>query len=187
MRWVRNPSMPSKLCLGLIGAAALLLGAEASASEAAGPNIDSIVQTVRSQIELYRVQHDDELPWAPGEVAQKQWTPLVDEDYLQAAPRNPCVSEEVATTIVELTEPGDIGANIDRATAGWAWNSTDEMLYAIGVEEWEIAQAWEKWELAREREDLIRLLLKVFAGESVLEALLYAARPFVRRVVGKEA
>ncbi len=90
-------------------------------------------QTIRSQIELYQVQHYDELPWAPGEVAQKQWVPLVDEDYLQTAPRNFHVSEEVATTIIELTEPGDIGANIDRATAGWAWNSTDEMLYSIGV------------------------------------------------------
>ncbi len=135
-------------------------------------------QTIRSQIELYQVQHYDELPWAPGEVAQKQWAPLVDEDYLQTAPRNFHVSEEVATTIIELTEPGDIGANIDRATAGWAWNSTDEMLYSICVEEW-LAQEREDRELAQERKDRIwSLLKKAFAGVLVLAAFLYAARAF---------
>ena len=111
-------------------------------------------------------------------MAQKQWAPMVDENYLQAAPHNLHVSEEVARTIVELTEPGDIGANIDRATAGWAWNSTDEMLYSIGVEE------WEERELAQEREDRIWLLLKAFAGAIVLVAFLYAARAFVARLLG---
>ena len=100
---------------------------------------------------------------------------MVDENYLQAAPHNLHVSEEVARTIVELTEPGDIGANIDRATAGWAWNSTDEMLYSIGVEAWELAQ---------EREDRRWLLLKAFAGVIVLAAFLYAARAFVARLLG---
>ncbi len=155
----------------------LLVAAKASA-DSGGFHILSVQQTIRSQIELYRVQHDDELPWAPGEVAQKQWAPLVDEDYLQAAPRNLHVSEAVATTIVELTEPGDIGANIDRATAGWAWNSPDEMLYSIGVEE------WEERELAQEREDRIWLLLKAFAGAIVLSAFLYATRAFVARLLG---
>ncbi len=161
----------------------LLVAAKASA-DTFRLGILSTEQTIRSQIELYRVQHYGELPWAPGEVAQKQWAPLVDENYLQAAPRNLHVSEAVATTIVELYVPGDIGANIDQATAGWAWNSTDEMLYSIGVEEWEIAQAWEEWELAQEREDRIWLLLKAFAGVIVLAAFLYAARAFVARLLG---
>ncbi len=156
----------------------LLVAAKASA-DSGGFNILSVQQTIRSQIELYRAQHDDDLPWALGEVAQKQWAPLVDEDYLQLrGTPNPHVSEQVATTIVELTEPGDIGANIDRATAGWAWNSTDEMLYSIGVEE------WEERELAQEREDRIWLLLKAFAGVIVLAAFLYAARAFGNRLLG---
>ena len=156
----------------------LLVAAKASA-DTFRLGILSTEQTIRSQIELYRVQHYGELPWAPGEVAQKQWGPLVDEDYLQLrGTPNPHVSEQVATTIVELTEPGDIGANIDRATAGWAWNSTDEMLYSIGVEE------WEERELAQEREDRIWLLLKAFAGAIVLAAFLYAARAFVTRLLG---
>ncbi len=178
---------PSNSLRPLVLLLALLVAAKASASQPAGPNIDSIVQTVRSQIELYQVQHGDELPWAPGEVAQKQWAPLVDEKYLQVAPRNRYVSEEVATTIVELTEPGDVGANIDRATAGWAWNSTDEILYAIGVPQ-SLGCAVAQWEFAQEREDRIwSLLMKAFAGVIVLAAFLYAARPFVRRVIGKEA
>ena len=160
----------------------LLVAAKASA-DTFRLGILSTEQTIRSQIELYRVQHYGELPWAPGEVAQKQWAPLVDEDYLQAAPRNPCVSEEVATTIVELTEPGDIGANIDRATAGWAWNSTDEMLYAIGVP-YSVGCVVAQRELAQEREDRIWLLLKAFAGVIVLAAFLYAARAFVARLLG---
>ena len=149
----------------------LLVAAKASA-DSGGFHILSVQQTIRSQIELYRVQHDDELPWAPGEVAQKQWAPMVDENYLQAAPRNLHVSEEVATTIVELTEPGDIGANIDRATAGWAWNSPQSLGCVVAGE------------FAQEREDRIWLLLKAFAGAIVLAAFLYAARAFVARLLG---
>ena len=160
----------------------LLVAAKASA-DTFRLGILSTEQTIRSQIELYRVQHYGELPWAPGEVAQKQWAPLVDEDYLQAAPRNLHVSEAVATTIVELTEPGDIGANIDRATAGWAWNSTDEMLYSIGVP-YSVGCVVAQREFAQEREDRIWLLLKAFAGVIVLVAFLYAARAFGTRLLG---
>ncbi len=161
----------------------LLVAAKASA-DTFRLGILSTEQTIRSQIELYRVQHYGELPWAPGEVAQKQWAPLVDEDYLQLrGTPNPHVSEQVATTIVELTEPGDIGANIDRATAGWAWNSTDEMLYAIGVP-YSVGCVVAQRELAQEREDRIWLLLKAFAGVIVLAAFLYAARAFGTRLPG---
>ncbi len=177
---------PSNSLRPLVLLLALLVAAKASA-DSVRLGIFVAEQTIRSQIELYRVQHYDELPWAPGEVAQKQWAPLVDEKYLQVAPRNRYVSEEVATTIVELTEPGDVGANIDRATAGWAWNSTDEILYAIGVPQ-SLGCAVAQWEFAQEREDRIwSLLMKAFAGVIVLAAFLYAARPFVRRVIGKEA
>ena len=171
--------MPSKLCLGLIGAAALLLGAEASASEAAGPNIDSIVQTVRSQIELYRVQHDDELPWAPGKVAQKQWAPLVDENYLQGAPRNPLSPPSAATRIIELTEPGDTGRNVDPSTAGWAWNSTDHSFYPIGRENWHRAveqQARRSWIRTMAVASVIVLLVVFYLARAVVDALPMRAR-----------
>ncbi len=166
--------MPGKPCLGLIGAAALLLGAEASASEPAGPNIDSIVQTVRSQIELYRVQHDDELPWAPGEVAQKQWAPLVEENYLQGAPRNPLSPPDAATRIIELTERGDRGRTIDPSTAGWVWNSTDHNFYSIGKEDW--SRAMEQ----RARRSWIRTVAAVAAASAiVLLVVFYLARAVV--------
>ncbi len=171
--------MPSKLCFGLIGAAALLLGAEASASQSMRSNIDSMEQTIRSQIELYRVQHDDKLPWAPGEVAQKQWAPLVDENYLQGAPRNPLSPPGAATRIIELTERGDRGRNIDPSTAGWVWNSTDHNFYSIGKEDWGRAmeqRARRSWIRTVAIASAIVLLVVFYLARAVVDALPMRAR-----------
>ncbi len=59
--------------------------------------------------------------------------------------------------------------------------------HAIGVPQ-SLGCVVAEWEFAHEREDRIWLrLMKAFARVIVLAAFLYAARPFVRRVIRKEA
>ncbi len=170
--------MPSKLCLGLIGAAALLLGAEASASQPVQSNIDSMVQTVRSQIELYSVQNA-RYPWSAGDGAEDQWDVLIQGGYLQGAPRNPLSPPSAATRIIELTEPGDTGRNIDPSTAGWAWNSTDHSFYPIGREAWRRAveqQARRSWIRTMAVASVIVLLVVFYLARAVVDALPMRAR-----------
>ncbi len=165
--------MPSKLCLGLIGAAALLLGAEASASQPVWSNIESMVQTVRGQIELYSVQNG-RYPWSAGDVAEGQWDVLIQGNYLQGPPRNPLSPPGAATRIIELTEPGDQGMTIDSSTAGWAWNSTDHNFYAIGQEAWRRAveqQARRSWIRTMAVASVIVLLVVFYLARAVVDAL----------------
>ena len=159
--------MPSKLCLGLIGAVVLLLGAEASASQSMRSNLDSMLQTIRSQIELYSAQND-RYPWSAGDGAEGQWDVLIQGNYLQGAPRNPLSPPGAATRIIELTEPGDRGMTIDSSTAGWAWNSTDHNIYAIGNEACRLAME------QRARRSWIRTL--AVASAMVLLVVFYLAR-----------
>ncbi len=170
--------MPSKLCFGLIGAAALLLGAEASASQPMRSNIDSIVQTVRSQVELYSMQNG-RYPWSAGDGAQGQWDVLIQGGYLQGAPRNPLSPPSAATRIIELTEPGDTGMNVDPSTAGWAWNSTDHNFYPIGRENWHRAveqQARRSWIRTVAVASAIVLLVVFYLARAVVDALPMRAR-----------
>ncbi len=170
--------MPSKLCLVLIGAAALLLGAEASASQPVRSNIASMVQTVRSQIELYAVQNG-RYPWSAGDGAEGQWDVLIQGNYLQRAPRNPLSPPSAATRIIELTEPRDTGSNIDPSTAGWVWNSTDHTFYAIGREGWcrtMEQQVRRSWILTVAVASAIVLLVGFYLARAVVDALPLKAR-----------
>ncbi len=137
-------SVKSAVATGVV-AITLVSATTMADSERAGLASDE--QTINSQIELYTVQHG-KVPWPPGEVARTQWRPLVDNRYLQTEPRNPLSPPEVATRIVELTEAGDRGLDLDPAHAGWAWNSTDHLLYGVGLEHW-LAEREEAWRKAR--------------------------------------
>ncbi len=98
--------------------------------------LQSMLQTINAQVELYGEQVG-RLPWAPGEVADAQWSALVERSYLQAAPRNRLSSEYRGTwtRIVEVAEPGTTGAEIDPLDAGWVWNSADNRVYVTGLPE----------------------------------------------------
>ncbi len=59
-----------------------------AAGEASRSNLQSQLQTVRSQIELYNVQN----PATPYDAATGMvgfWDPLIQNDYLQMLPKNP--------------------------------------------------------------------------------------------------
>ena len=82
-------------------------------------------QVARSQIEVYYWNHK-RYPWSPGEVAEKQWSvfgPLriarhAGQTSMETVPINPLSPPEVASLIVEVTDAGDHGTDIDTTKAG---------------------------------------------------------------------
>ena len=158
-----SPPMSLTSLFVVAGAAVLSLHSTATATSVAiSATLLSQQQTVNAQIELYYVQQG-RLPWPPGEVAGTQWRPLVEEGYLHAAPRNELSPPPVATRIVELTKVGDRGLDIDLAEAGWVWNSTDCVLYPVGLDAWLARQ-----ETARRSFTPVLFLVGASAGILVL-------------------
>ncbi len=105
--------------LGILAAIVIPQFTDAS-QNAMDANVRSQLQTIRSQIELYNVQapgngwtplYDSALV-APGD--DTFWDPLVDNDYLQQAPRNPYQAPATATAV-----GGVAGA------FGWVWDGDD--------------------------------------------------------------
>ncbi len=79
-----------------------------AAGEANRANLQSQLQTVRSQIELHNVQRPA-TAYAPGEAVGTFWDKLVQNNYLQTLPKNPFLN---GSTIV--------GASPSLAN-GWVW------------------------------------------------------------------
>ena len=108
-------------------------------------------QLARSQIALYYWNHKERYPWSPGEVAETQWSvfgPLriarnAAQISIETVPINPLSPPEVASLIVEVTDAGDHGTDIDATRAGWVWNSTDNDIWPTdpkgGLEAWKRA------------------------------------------------
>jgi general secretion pathway protein G len=115
--------------LGILAAIVIPQFTEAS-TEAKVSSLCSDLQTTRSQIELYKVQHNDDLPGAGGATFTQALTGYTDVDgdvwvegtstgtkygvYLQQMPTNPF--NQLAT----ITENGTIGDS----SAGWEFNTT---------------------------------------------------------------
>ncbi len=79
-----------------------------AAGEANRSNLQSQLQTIRSQIELYNVQNPA-TAYAPGEAVGTFWDKLVQNNYLQTLPKNP------------LRNGSTLVAAAANATAGWVW------------------------------------------------------------------
>jgi len=90
--------------LGILAAIVIPQFSDAS-TEANEANVRSQLQTLRGQLELYKVQHNDEFP----DLATNGWQDLIDQDYIQAAPRNP------------LSDSSDIAAAYGDPDSGWVW------------------------------------------------------------------
>jgi prepilin-type N-terminal cleavage/methylation domain-containing protein len=93
--------------LGILAAIVIPQFTDAS-QEASRSNLQTQLQTVRSQIELYNVQNPATAYDAATAVANF-WDPLVQNDYLQTPPKNPLQNN---STIVGVA-PG--------AGTGWVW------------------------------------------------------------------
>ena len=95
-----------------------------AADDAQESSVQSQLQTIRGQIELYNVQTGS----YPDFTAADPWDDLVSNGYLQGDPRNAMRSN--ATDVV--TGTAAVGAATGgAATDGWYWNTNDEVMYAI--------------------------------------------------------
>jgi prepilin-type N-terminal cleavage/methylation domain-containing protein len=96
--------------LGILAAIVIPQFSDAS-TQANNANLRSQLQTLRGQLELYKVQHSDTYP----DLVNDGWVDLINGDYIQAAPRNPLQAAATATAVGAAA-----GANV-----GWIWNGAD--------------------------------------------------------------
>ena len=97
--------------LGILAAIVIPQFTDAS-QDAMESSLRSQLQTLRSQVELYRVQHAGTAP----DLIADQWADLVDNDYIQQAPVNPF---QDSTTVAAAAAAG----------VGWVWDGSD--LYGV--------------------------------------------------------
>jgi type II secretion system protein G len=93
--------------LGILAAIVIPQFTDAS-QEAMLSSVKSQLQTLRSQIELYRVKNGG----VTSDLINQQWADLVDGDYIQQDPVNPFND---STTVAAA--PG--------ADVGWMWDGSD--------------------------------------------------------------
>jgi general secretion pathway protein G len=112
--------------LGILAAIVIPQFTDAS-TEAKLSSLCSDLQTMRSQIELYKIQHNDVPPTLAGFVAQMTDKTDIDGDagtdygpYLQKIPTNQFNDDD---TIGAHSAPGG-GEN------GWEYDATDGLIYA---------------------------------------------------------
>ena len=99
--------------LGILAAIVIPQFTDAS-DQANVASMKSQLQTMRSQIELFRIQDVVAYnAWAPiTAAAGAEWDPLISGDYLQAAPRNPITN---STAVAAAPAVG----------GGWVWRDKD--------------------------------------------------------------
>ncbi len=88
-----------------------------AAGEASRSNLQSQLQTIRSQIELYNVQN----PATPYDITTGMvgfWDPLIQNNYLQTTPKNPLQN---GSTSVAGAPAAGVGWVWNEATAGDTW------------------------------------------------------------------
>ena len=123
--------------LGIL--AAIVIPQFTNASEDAQNNsVRSQLQTVRGQLELFRIQAPirSDIPavdihssgYPASVVAGTNWSDVTDNGYLPSAPRNPVRANatgiHTGTAAVGAASGGD-------AADGWFWNTNESRLYAI--------------------------------------------------------
>jgi general secretion pathway protein G len=131
--------------LGIL--AAIVIPQFSDASEQANlSSLTSNLQTVRSQIQLYKIQHNGKLPGAGEADFTAALTGVTNSagatvavgtsgavgPYLQAIPKNPYVSDNAINKVVTTGTTNPTAAS---TTAGWFFNtSTGQFLAVDSVE-----------------------------------------------------
>jgi general secretion pathway protein G len=115
--------------LGIL--AAIVVPQFTSASqEAQAGNVATQLQTIRSQIELYRVRHNGNYPPSVGACAgagASDWADLVGSDYMRAAPVNPRTSSSAVVAGTDLSASS--------TTAGWIFDAATGNILACYFDE----------------------------------------------------
>jgi len=123
--------------LGILAAIVIPQFSQAS-SLARVSSTKSNVQMIRSQVELYKIQHDNLYPTSTSEAAFKLClTSKTDVNgsinasgaygpYMQRFPKNAVSDSDSVTIVAAVPAAGNVSA-----TGGWFLNSDDGMIYAI--------------------------------------------------------
>jgi general secretion pathway protein G len=98
--------------LGILAAIVIPQFTDAS-EDASLSSVRSQLQTIRSQIELFRVQNAGALP----DFAGTAWDDLVNNDYLQQEPTNPFNNSDTVLTGAAAPAAG--------TGDGWWWDGSD--------------------------------------------------------------
>lgn len=114
MRMYRNPARRAftlieilivVVILGILAAIVIPQFTDAS-TQASRASVKSQLQTLRGQLELYKVQNADTYP----DLATDGWVDLINGGYIQAAPKNPLMDNET-----------DVNAGAAADGFGWYW------------------------------------------------------------------
>jgi hypothetical protein len=87
--------------------------------------LGSQVEDVRTAVTAYGRRGR---AWSPDLSSSQPWNELLRSRLLWEEPANPFSPPDVSTRILVLEEPGVAGESVSPKTAGWVWNSTDEIL-----------------------------------------------------------
>lgn len=111
--------------LGILAAIVIPQFTDAS-SQANKARLETDLQTLRSQIELYKIQHNDKIPliadFAGGLTSKTDMDGTINDEsgafgpYMQVIPTNPYNS--LNTIRIDTTDTGNLG------TYGWRFNTT---------------------------------------------------------------
>jgi general secretion pathway protein G len=125
--------------LGILAAIVIPQFTEAS-SDAKLSSLTTDLQTVRAQLELYKIQHNDQLPLHG--TSDAFWDCLTKPTnldgsagdgtddfgpYLQKAPSNPFVVDTTVDDVVEIETTND---GLGGGNAGWHLNTSDNSFHA---------------------------------------------------------
>jgi general secretion pathway protein G len=121
--------------LGILAAIVVPQFSRAS-EDAQVSNVESQLQTLRSQVELFRVRNNGEIPGSGGPASNGDVfntltnPPAGQEPYLRNAPVNPRTG---TSTIIEGTEPASAAAAI--GDPGWIYDAATGRIWANGFNE----------------------------------------------------
>ena len=124
--------------LGILAAIVIPQFTEAS-TEAKTSSLCTDLQTMRSQIELYKIQHNDNLPGAAGATLIEALTAQTDifgevgvdyGPYIQKIPSNQFVDSDVISSGVLATPP-----IVSDGTVGWYFNTDTGAFHACDTAE----------------------------------------------------
>jgi len=114
--------------LGIL--AAIVVPQFTSASQAAVKGaIQSQLQTISSQVELYRVKEQGAYPEFGGS-ENSGWGELVSGEYLKEEPFNGFTRTSSIANDANQIEDGQPSAG----TTGWGWSTSEREVYAIGYD-----------------------------------------------------
>lgn len=109
--------------LGILAAIVIPQFTKASEDAQVG-NVETQLQTIRSQVELYRVRNNGNYPALPdaSDTVNGGWGALVAPDFLRSAPVNPRTG---TTTVVAGTRAGAAGTEATTGDDGWIFDGTN--------------------------------------------------------------